>query len=77
MSVVEDVRQVVQDFLAPELRALKVGIDAQRQVMESNFKLMDARLDAIDQKIEHLVESLALDRRLAKLEAAQQPASPQ
>jgi hypothetical protein len=77
MRVVEDVRQVVQGFLAPELRALKVGMDAQRQVMESNFRLMDARLDAIDQKIEHLIESLALDRRLAKLEAAQQPTSTQ
>jgi hypothetical protein len=65
------------DFLAPELRALKIGMDAHKQVMESNFKVVDARLDAIDQKIEHLIESLALDRRLAKLEVAQQPAQPQ
>ena len=35
MSAIDDVRNVMQDFLAPELRELKVRIDAvERQVGE-------------------------------------------
>ena len=35
MSAVEDVRQVVQDFLAPELRAVAVQIEALNRRMDN------------------------------------------
>ena len=106
MSVVEDVRQVVQDFLAPELRALLTRMDALEKVMEARFETVDAKLAALDQKfdlkfatadqkfdlkfagaeqksdsnfnilnakLDSLSDSLAIDRRLAKLESQQPP----
>ena len=35
MSVIEDVRQVVQDFLAPELRAIAVQIESTNKRMDN------------------------------------------
>jgi hypothetical protein len=47
MSVVEDVRKVLQDFLAPELRAV-----------HASFKAVDVRLDAIEEKIDARFDSV-------------------
>ncbi len=50
MSVVEDVRQAIQDFLAPELRALSVrfeGVEAKIGALE---KVMNARFDTVETK---------------------------
>ncbi|MGA8837460.1 MAG: hypothetical protein WB538_17650 [Candidatus Sulfotelmatobacter sp.] len=41
MSVVEDMRKVLQDFLGPELRAV-----------DAKFGAVDARFDAIDVKLD-------------------------
>lgn len=71
MSVVEDVRQVLQDFLAPELRAVAVRIDALEKVMNARFEANDVRLESIQKEIQTLVKSLDIDRRLAALEAKQ------
>ena len=94
MGSVEDVRQIIQDFLAPELRALVARMDSLEKVMDARFTAVDTKFVALDQKIQaldqkidaraditnakldHLIESLAVDRRLAKLEA-QQPSVPQ
>ena len=38
MSMVEDVRQVIQDFLAPELRAIIARLDAQDKIAESRYR---------------------------------------
>jgi len=50
MSVVEDVRRVLQDFLAPELRAITARLDAidsrlgaQDKVLAAQEKTSDAR----------------------------------
>jgi hypothetical protein len=59
MSVVEDVRQVLQDFIAPELRAFNARLDA----MESRF---DAKLDAIGARSEGRFN--AIDSRLDLIE---------
>jgi len=61
MSVVEDVREVLQDFIAPELRAFNVRLDA----MESRF---DAKLDAINGRSEGRFDAVnirldAIDQR--------------
>ena len=57
MSVVEDVRQVLQDFLAPELRAVAAKfeateskIDAVNIRISSLEKAMDARFSAAEEK---------------------------
>lgn len=86
MSIVEDVRQVFQDFLAPELRAISARLDALEKTvsarmeslertMEARFAAQGTKIEAIDRKIDSLKESLDLDRRLSKLEAEKLKAS--
>jgi len=110
MSVVEDVRQVLQDFLTPELRALAGRMDNLEKRFDTFERAVDARLanqdklaearhseidaklisleqkllgqiqrlesrfDSTDDKIEQLIHTLDINRRLAKLEA-QTPAA--
>lgn len=50
MSVVEDVRQAIQDFLAPELRAIAARLDAIEKVMEARFKEVDSRFKEVDSR---------------------------
>jgi hypothetical protein len=87
MSVVEDVRQAFQDFLAPELRAMVARLDALEKVMDARFSAQDVKIEglqksadlkfaALDSKIQQLIDSLNIDRRLAKLES-KQPSVPQ
>ena len=52
MSVVEDIRKVAQDFLAPELRAIAVRIEELEKRMDLRFKAVDDRFTAQDQKME-------------------------
>ena len=54
MSVIEDVRSALQDFLAPQLRELKAEIAALRGEMKTRF--------------DHLEIMLGLDARLTRLE---------
>jgi hypothetical protein len=75
MSVVEDVRQVFQDFLAPELRAISARLEALEKTMDARFAAQNTKIEAIDRKIDSLKESLDLDRRLSKLEAEKLKAS--
>jgi hypothetical protein len=46
MSIVEDVRQVFQDFLAPELRALSARIEALEVKMDSRFEANEAKANS-------------------------------
>jgi archaellum component FlaC len=48
MSVIEDVRQVVQDFVAPELRALSARLDA----VEKQLDRVDKRFDNVDKRFD-------------------------
>ena len=52
MGVVEDVRQVLQDFLSPELRAITARIDALEKVMHVRFDLVDQEFASVDMKFE-------------------------
>lgn len=80
--MIEDVRQVFQDFLAPELRALAIkmdGIDKRLDVFEKSVeirisnqdKLAEARHSEILANFESLRESLAIHKRLERLESKQ------
>src|SRR5271165_2141653 len=48
MSVVEDARKVMQDLIAPELRALSARLDA----VEKQLENIDKRFDGVDKKFE-------------------------
>ena len=83
METVEDVRKVLQDFLAPELRAVAARFDVIDQrfdslskVMDARFEAMSNRFDAVDTKFASLEKEIArvrelldVDRRVAKLES--------
>ncbi|MGD0831402.1 MAG: hypothetical protein ABR907_10690 [Terracidiphilus sp.] len=61
MGVVEDVRQVVQDFLAPELREIRVRLDAMEEMNRVRF-------ESTTQRLEQIQQSFAFDKRISSLE---------
>jgi hypothetical protein len=85
MSIVEDVRKVLQDFLAPELRtanarfaaldacfsAVDEKLQAQSKITEVNHREIMTRIDAISDRIDGLKTSLDLDKRVERLESRQ------
>lgn len=82
MSVIEDVRKALQDFLAPELRAVNArldAIDSRFQAVNDRFDAIDARLSAMQQVVEARFDQILsrldnirlfseLDKRVAQLE---------
>ena len=76
MSVVDDMRKVLQDFLAPELRTITARLDGIEKVMAARFEAVDAKLDAVYNEIHGISDKLDLDRHLTKLES-QQASKPQ
>jgi len=82
MGVIEETRQVLQDFIAPEFRA----IDARLSALEKRIDGVDKRIDGLDNKIDrnhaevmaaiHRIENYtAVLERLARLEAKMQTAA--
>ena len=80
MSVVEDVRTVVQDFLAPELRELKARVEALEKRMDDRFEhversfgLMErsaqARHEQVMLAIQQMTDYTTLAQRVARLES--------
>jgi hypothetical protein len=80
MSVVEDIRTVVQDFLAPELRELKSRVEALEKRMDDRFKHVDDRFEhaertaqARHEQVMHAIQQIAdyqaLAQRVARLES--------
>jgi hypothetical protein len=69
MSVVEDVRTVIQDFLAPELRELKARVDALEKRMDDRFDHVERRHEEILSAIRQLTDYTALAQRVARLES--------
>jgi hypothetical protein len=65
ISVVGDMRKVLQDFLAPELRSVHARLDAMDEKLEAQAKVTDARLqevlvriDATNGRIDNLKTSI-------------------
>jgi hypothetical protein len=80
MSVIEDTRKVIQDFLAPELRAIAVRLDAlekrfeeSERRAESNERRAERRHDEVLTAIARMSEISDLRERLARLEATDRP----
>ena len=76
MGVIEDLRQVLQDFLAPELRE----IHGQFSSVQEQFSSIRSRLDAMEevsrirhestnQRLDQILQYFAFDKRLSDLEA--------
>ncbi|MGC2111499.1 MAG: hypothetical protein WA655_18430 [Candidatus Korobacteraceae bacterium] len=66
MGVVEDVRSALQDFLSPELRELRVRIEALenqqkdfRSDVDKRFEKLDNKIEKLDDKIEKLEDKSA------------------
>jgi len=62
MSAVEDIRKVLQDFLAPELREIRGQLAAMEE-------LQRIRHDSLVQRLEQIQQSFAFDKRISDLEA--------
>jgi tetrahydromethanopterin S-methyltransferase subunit G len=65
MSAIEDMRKVLQDFLAPELRSVHARLDAmdeklqaQSRVTEARFQEVFARIDGSNERIDNVKTSL-------------------
>jgi hypothetical protein len=78
MSVVEDMRKVLQAFLAPELRAVDAKFsavcarfDAIDEKLDALAKILEARFEATNDRIDDLKTSLDLDKRVERLETRQ------
>ena len=69
MGVVEDVRQVLQDFLAPELREIRGQFSVVDKRLEAMEKINRMRYEAIVQRLEPIQQSFAFDKRISDLEA--------
>ncbi len=75
MSIVEDVRKLLQDFLAPEVRSIHAAIAALDKVSEVRHQALLARFDTVDGKIERVdrrfdeqTRNFDMDNRIAMLE---------
>jgi hypothetical protein len=55
MIAVEDVRQVLQDFIAPELRAMNTRLDAIEGRLSVKLDAIDRRFEAVDQRFEDMI----------------------
>jgi SMC interacting uncharacterized protein involved in chromosome segregation len=69
VGVVEETRQVVQDFLAPELRAISARLDALEKTVSANERHAEQRHDAVLQAIQQLSNYQVVIERLARFEA--------
>jgi hypothetical protein len=79
MSVIDDFRKVLQDFLAPELRAVNARLDAIEKVSEARHSEVlarfasektaaDARHNELLARLDGLQRFFELDKRVEKLE---------
>jgi predicted RND superfamily exporter protein len=68
MSVVEDVRQVLQDFLAPELREIRGQLTSLDKRLDAIEEVNRVRFEAVIQRLEQIQQSFAFDKRISNLE---------
>ncbi len=73
MSVYEQVKQALQDVVAPELKSIQVEIrrldsrvDSLRSEITTEIKRLDSKIDSLDDKIDIAIQ---IRERLASLEA--------
>lgn len=57
MSVIEDTRKLLQDFLTPELRELSARVDALEERMHARFETLEKRADTRFETLEEQVDT--------------------
>jgi hypothetical protein len=68
MGVIEDVRQVLQDFLAPELREIRAQFSAIDKRLDAMEEMNRVRFESMTQRLEVIQQSFAFDKRISSLE---------
>ena len=68
MSVPDDFRKILPDFLAPELRAITAQLNSIDSRLNAQDKIAEARHNEILVRIDSLKTSFEVDKRLEKLE---------
>jgi flagellar capping protein FliD len=68
LSAIDDIRKVLQDFLAPELRTINERINNTNDRIKSLEQKMDLRFDVIEEKFKTLIAMLEVSARIDKLE---------
>ena len=65
MGFIEEGRQLIQDFVTPEIRSL----DTRRSGLEKRVEALDAKVDKLDAKVERKFELLEskIDRNQAQV----------
>ena len=66
MSIIDDTRKVLQDVIAPDLKAINVRLDAVERVMNLRFEQVDKRFEQIDKRFEQIDKRM--DERFAQNE---------
>ena len=78
MGTLEDVRKMFQDFLAPELHAIRARLDSieadQRDLRAEMLRLFDKTDDRIDARFKELYVALNLEARVRRIEENQRSA---
>jgi hypothetical protein len=69
MSVVEDSRKVLQDFIAPELRADSARLDALEKKLDEGERRAEKRHDDVMTSIRQVIDWTSVQQPLARLES--------
>jgi hypothetical protein len=71
LSVIDDIRKVLQDFLAPELTAIKASLDGIAKVGEARFGAEQAQYAALQTNMELIKQQMKNnhDALMLKLDA--------
>jgi SMC interacting uncharacterized protein involved in chromosome segregation len=69
MSVIEDSRKVLQDFIAPELRAIAARLDALEKSVDDNERRAEKRHEEVMASIRQVIDYNSIQQRLARLES--------
>lgn len=65
-TVIESFREVVPDLLVPELKSMKISIDALRREMELRDQRQDQAMRHLSEKLDFAID---IRERMASLEA--------
>ena len=73
MSVIDDTRKVLQDVIAPDLKAINVRLDAVERVMNLRFEQVDKQFEQVDKRFEQIEKRFdqfekRMDERFAQSE---------
>jgi len=69
MGAIEDTRNVLQDFLAPELREIPARLDVLEGKVDDNERRAERRHDDVMAAIRQVIDLNSIQQRLTRLES--------